>query len=111
MRVRIAAGIFSGVSGGVALAVPGAGVPLSISAAVTKPLLCFLRLTSFVVLALPHWVTDTFNAGRHRMISVADILFVTASAIMVLIERKRLFVQFENHSADRRDIPPATTIE
>jgi hypothetical protein len=74
-------------------------------------LLCFLRLTSYIVPALPNWMTDTFNAGRRGRISIADILFVVASSIMVLIERKQLYVQCENDSADPRDPPKSPTIE
>lgn len=66
-------------------------------------LLCFLRLASFIVSALPNWMTNTFNAGRRGGFSIADFLFVAVSSIMVLIERKRLCVQSKNDFADPRD--------
>lgn len=69
-------------------------------------LLCFLRLTSYFVLALPHWMNDTFDAGRRGRLSIADIVVFVASGIMVLIERRRLYVQSGNDSAGSMDPPP-----
>jgi hypothetical protein len=67
-------------------------------------LLCFLRLASYIVLTLPHWMTNTLEGEGGRSdrsrITIADLLFLLASIVMAQIEQKRLFVQSETDSAE-----------
>jgi hypothetical protein len=62
--------------------------------------LCLLRLAAYMVLAMPHWMTDTFNCGRRGNISIADMLFFAVSMTLALFERKHLFVESESDSAE-----------
>jgi hypothetical protein len=75
-------------------------------------LLCLLRLASYIVLTLPHWMTDTFSGGRRNSrISIADLSFFALSATIALIERKRLYVQSESDSAEPDESPTVPNAE
>lgn len=53
-------------------------------------LLCSLRIVALALPYLPHWVTDTFDEGKHGRSSVADYLCLIAAAALAFVERKRL---------------------
>ncbi len=53
-------------------------------------LLLSLRIVAFALPYLPHWLTDTFDEGKHGHTSVADYLFVMGVAALAFFERKRL---------------------
>jgi hypothetical protein len=54
-------------------------------------LLCLLRISSYVVLLLPYWMTDTF--GRRTRTSIADLVFFGAALVMIHIERRWLYLE------------------
>jgi hypothetical protein len=62
-------------------------------------LLCFLRISSYIVPSLPYWMTDTFRARRTR-VSIADIIFFLAAMVMLFIERRKLYVESAPSASD-----------
>jgi len=65
--------------------------------------LCLLRLASYIVSTAPHWMTNTFDAGRHLRLSIFDLLFLAVWVTLALIERRHLYVESESDSAEPSD--------
>ena len=81
-------------------------------AAYVTILLCLLRFTTYLIFALPRWMTDTFYAGRHGVrTSIVDILFCVASLILALIERRRLSILTDSDSGNAGNAPELPTSE
>lgn len=72
-------------------------------------LFALLRTASFLLTALPDWMTDTFRArGTH--VSIADLSFILLVLLMHLIERRWLYVESEEsfHDPESKSPQPST---
>jgi hypothetical protein len=76
---------------------------IAIHVAYLTMFLCLLRLASYIVLTVPLWMTNTFNAGRHLRLSIFDLLFLAVWVTLALIERRHLYVESESDSAEPND--------
>ena len=76
---------------------------IAVHAAYLTMFLCLLRLASYVVSTVPHWMTNTFDGGRHGRTSIFDLLFLAVSVTLALIERRHLYVESESDSAEPDD--------